>query len=329
MEEQTDIKDHIVNHFLENKEKDINDPVLLKWLEQDNKNQQDFLQYKKIWEESVSFMDTQDFDARKGWERVNEVNRKKINKRKHLHNILYISSGVAASVLIAFMLTFMGLLKTDTDVSMSMSTAYGSRSEIKLPDGSVVRLNSGSDISYIYDGNKKIREVHFQGEGFFDITKSEEPFVVKMANGLEIKVLGTTFNLQAYAEDPTVQASLVEGHIEISHDTDKILMKAGDMTVFDTETNDLTPVNKILSHSYGWVDNKFYMDNMSLSEVCKQMERWYNVSITLQPGLGERIRYNGVIQEENVMDVMRALSELSEINHTVKGKHISITEKTK
>ena len=65
----------------------------------------------------------------------------------------------------------------------------------------------------------------------------------------------------------------------------------------------------------------------SLGYICKYLERWYDVEITLQPGLGEKIRYNGVIQEETVTDVMDALSRLSNISYHVKGKHISITSK--
>ena len=72
---------------------------------------------------------------------------------------------------------------------------------------------------------------------------------------------------------------------------------------------------------------KLYIEDMSLSVVCKYLERWYDVEITLQPGLGEKIRYNGVIQEETVTDVMDALSRLSNISYHVKGKHISITSK--
>ena len=69
------------------------------------------------------------------------------------------------------------------------------------------------------------------------------------------------------------------------------------------------------------------MEDMPLSVVCKYLERWYDVKIMLQPGLGENIRYNGVIQEETVTDVMNALSRLSKIHYHVTGKNISITSK--
>ena len=69
------------------------------------------------------------------------------------------------------------------------------------------------------------------------------------------------------------------------------------------------------------------MDDMSLADVCKYLERWYNVDIAVQEDLGEQIRYNGVIQEDTIAEVMEALSKLSNIAYHVKGKHISITSK--
>ena len=148
-----------------------------------------------------------------------------------------------------------------------------------------------------------------------------------MADGVEVKVLGTSFNLRAYADDPTVQASLVEGHIELGHNNDKLKMKAGDMAEFNKRTSTLKQLSGDVSHSYGWLNNKLYMDDMSLTDVCKYLERWYNVDIHIQEGLGKNIHYNGVIQEETITDVLEALSHLSNIAYHVKGKNISITPK--
>ena len=86
-----------------------------------------------------------------------------------------------------------------------MSADYGNRSEIMLPDGSLVKLNAGSEVVYSYDPKKKTREVDFQGEGFFDVSKSKDPFVIKVAGGLNVRVWGTSFNLQAYTDDPVIQ----------------------------------------------------------------------------------------------------------------------------
>ena len=124
-----------------------------------------------------------------------------------------------------------------------------------------------------------------------------------------------------------VNASLVKGRIELGSANERLLMKAGDMAVFDRRTKKIQPVDGDLSHSYGWLDDKLYMEHTSLSSVCKYLERRYNVSIKIQEGLGENIHYNGVIQEENITDVLNVLSRLSDIDYTMKGKNICITSK--
>lgn len=327
MRDNKEIKERIAAHFMENEGGAVSDPQLAEWLEESGANRKLFYQYKRIWEESAYYMTLEEFDTERAWENIHAINQKKRHLGRRWKNAAYILSGVAASLLVLFVLSHRGLLDEPDELQMSLTTSYGNRSEVCLPDGSVIQLNAGSDITYIYDAQAEVRKVRFQGEGFFDVTESKTPFVVQMDNEVEIRVLGTSFNLRAYADDPTIQASLIEGSIEMSHNKDRLLMKAGDMSVFDKETNELMPVTGTLSHSYGWLENKLYMENMSLNEVCKYLERWYNVQITLQPGLGKKIHYNGVIKEETITEVLDALSRLSDIRYTVKGKQISITSK--
>ena len=283
--------------------------------------------YRKIWKELPYYTEMETFDAGQAWERIDNIHRGKEKSGQQMTNLYYALSGVAASLLLLFTLSFMGVFEKESDVTVSLTADYGSRSDVVLPDGSTIKLNSGSNITYTYDSRKKVREVHFQGEGFFDVSKSKIPFVVYMPDGLEVKVLGTSFNLQAYADDPVVKASLVEGKIELNYKDDKFVMEAGEMAVFDREKSEIKQVEGMLAHTYGWMDNKLYMNRMPLSDVCKYLERWYDVNITIQQGLGEDIDYNGVIQEETITDVMEALVSLSDITYSVKGKNIHITSK--
>ncbi|WP_293674353.1 FecR family protein [uncultured Parabacteroides sp.] len=327
MEEQKHIKDYIVDYLLEENAKKSIDPVLAEWLVEDESNRKDFDLYKKIWGESLLYTESGTFDSNLAWEKVNTMNLQKKKYRKHLWNISYMVSGAAASLLIILALSFADVFQKGSDVVVRMTAGYGNRSEVVLPDGSFVKLNSGSEVIYSYDPKKRIREVDFHGEGFFDVSKNKDPFVIKTVGGLCVKVWGTSFNLQAYTDDLVVQASLVEGCIELESGNEKLVMKPGEIAVFDKATNKIKQVRGILSHSYGWLDNKLYMEDMPLSVVCKYLERWYDVNIILQPELGESIHYNGVIQEETVTDVMDALSRLSNISYHVKGKDISITSK--
>lgn len=327
MEKNEHISDHLVNYLLKEEKEQMVDPELADWLENSESNKQDFETYKKIWNESGSYIHPSVFDMEQAWKKVNEVNRKKSLFRKNLIKVGYVLSGTAASILVILTLSFFGIFTNQPESFVCITADYGNRSQIVLPDGSSIKLNAGSDASYFYNPKKRVREVKFQGEGYFDVAKSKVPFVVKLTNGLEVKVWGTSFNLQAYADDDVIQASLVEGCIELNHGTDKLVMKPGEIAVLDKRTNEIKRVEGILSHSYGWLDNKLYMSDMSLADVCKNLERWYDVEITLPPGLGEHIHYNGVIQEETVTDVLEALSHLSNISYHVKGKNISINSK--
>jgi ferric-dicitrate binding protein FerR (iron transport regulator) len=318
---------HIVDYFLHGGGGDPNDLVLTDWLAADESNRIALKKYKKIWEESRYFTEMELFDKEFAWKKVNEINQRNERFRKRLVHVYYMLSGAAAVLALVFMLSYMGFPKKGAFVEMSMTADYGSRSEVVLPDGSNVKLNAGSTIRYTFDPKKNVRELHFQGEGFFDVAKSATPFVVHMANGLQVKVLGTTFNLSAYEDDATVEASLVEGAIELSDAEETLHLKAGEMALYDRNTNELKREDGIPAHACGWVNNKIYMHHMSLSEVCKKLERCYNVKITLRDNFGETIHYDGVLQEESITDVLVALARLSKIKYRVNGKNIHITSK--
>ena len=269
MEKKKQIGEHIVDHLSERMNDEIMDPVLDEWLAEDESNREDFKRYKEIWKETGSYLEQETFNVQYAWNKVDRINRKRANRRKHLINIGYIVSGVEATLLLLLGLSQMGVFYKQQEMLVRMNDDYGSRSEVVLPDGSVVKLNSGSDITYSYNAKEKIREVSFQGEGFFNVSKNKIPFVIKMNNGLRLKVHGTSFNLQAYSDEKTVEASLVEGCIELDHGNEKLLMNAGDMAIFDKQTNQMRPVSGVLSHSYSWLEDKLYMDHMPLAFVCK------------------------------------------------------------
>lgn len=326
MEEQK-IKDHIIDYLMNHSSEAITDQVLIDWLNEKEANQINFNQYKKIWNESANYIDTNIFDSKNAWERVHLENKRKENRNRRLKNIYYSTSGIAASILLIVFFSLNGFFNNVPDTRVSMQTNHASRSEIVLPDGSVVKLNSGSNISYTYNKDRNMREVKFQGEGFFNVSKNNTAFVISLDNGVTVKVMGTKFNLKAYRDDRVVQTSLVEGCVEMTHKNKKIRMKPGEMVAFNKDTKDLAYVDGDLSHSYGWMNNKIYMENMSLGEVCKYLERIYNVNIFVQENLKTQISYNGVIKEETIVDVLNALAQLSDINYNIDGKNIYINSK--
>lgn len=316
----------ISQHLLEEKS-EADETDLQLWLAESDANRNIFRLYKQIWDESQHYMEKTIFNTDTAWKRINEINRQKAKKLSQLTKTLYAVSGIAASLLIFLVASQTGLLRETHPVSMSITADYGSQSNVILPDGTGVELNSGSELTYTESKDHQSRQVLFKGEGFFNVTKSKKPFIIELADGVQVKVLGTTFNLRAYPDDLTIQASLLEGSIELSHASDNLTLHPGDIAVFDKNTQSLKQVRGTLSHTYGWLDNKLYMDNMSLLDVCKFLERRYKVTITIPVELGEKIHYTGVLQEENIIETLEALRSLSDIKYETKGNIIKITSK--
>lgn len=326
MEEKLPIGERIVDHLLEEEKTTANDELINEWQQANPDNINDLKQYRKILNSAESANQLGKFNSTNAWYQVDSKLQSHKIRVSRLRNMAYVASGMAASLLIFLSLTFYTNLFTPIEATIAMSTSYGSRSEVVLPDGSVVKLNAGSSLEYHFDKIKKIRTVDFSGEAFFEVAKNKQPFIIHTPDGLNVKVLGTKFNLSAYPEDHLVQTSLVEGKVELSVDgSTELILKPGQIASFDKQSQVLNYTVGEVSHQLGWTQDKLYMENMSLQDVCTHLERRYDVNITLSDqDMGERIHYTGVLKEQTVLDVLNALCRLSSIRYELKGKEIRI-----
>ena len=327
MEGKNPIGEQIVD-YLENGEKSIAEgSILNEWLQSNPSNKNEFGKYQKIWNTTADVSTLQKFNSEEAWNQVDSILETRKNRTRQLKNIALVVSGMAASLLIFLSLTFYTNQFSSSEATIAMTTTYGSRSEVVLPDGSVVKLNAGSNLEYHYDKIGQTRKVDFSGEAFFEVAKSKKPFVIETSDGLTVKVLGTKFNLSTYPEDRMAQTSLFEGKVELSQNgSASLILKPGQMAILDKESNELKYSEGEISQTTSWMQNKLYMENMSLQDVCTKLERWYDVNITLSDkNLGKEIHYTGVLKEQTVLDVLNALCQLSSIRYELKGKDILIS----
>ncbi|RYF85047.1 MAG: FecR family protein, partial [Chitinophagaceae bacterium] len=177
-------------------------------------------------------------------------------------------------------------------------TRPGTRTKLLLSDSTVVWLNAGSKLTYSQPFGVNDRTVTLTGEAYFDVKKSTKPFIIH-TSGIQIRVLGTAFNVRSYPTEKKVETSLIRGRVEITVDK-----KPGDKYVLlPSEKLTLTTGQKTVSHSAkrlheptvvrstinylntttiaetSWVENKLVFDDESFEEIAKKMERWYGVSI--------------------------------------------------
>lgn len=322
------IGQRIVTYLIEEKSS-IDDPVLAEWLAARESNRADFLKYQKMWKETRKLSEMKHFDASRAWEKVNKINNRKAGVRRRMQHAIYAAAGVAASVLLMVAVhLFDDSHALPESQPVEMRTEFGSRSEITLPDGSVVKLNAGSQIGYAYDHETGTRKVDFRGEGFFEIAKSDAPFVITVPGDMRVKVLGTVFNLSAYEDDSAVITTLLEGSVEMDHSSgEKLMLHPGQTGIYDKTTQTMAHSDANSAHAYGWLNNKLYMEDMSLAQVCKYLGRRFDVEIATEGIIGEKIQYTGVLQEETIIDVLDALCRLSRIKYRMKGKEITISPK--
>lgn len=155
----------------------------------------------------------------------------------------------------------------------------GMRSSVTLPDGSLVWLNAGSSLRYPVPFGKSERQVELTGEAYFEVIKDADKSFVVTAAGINIKVLGTSFNCCAYPEEKRIETMLVEGEIELSgqDNENKVVMHPGELATFSGNQS-RTVVKKVHPDKYiSWKSGKLVFRDDPMEIVLEKLERWYNV----------------------------------------------------
>jgi len=162
----------------------------------------------------------------------------------------------------------------------TISTPNGRQFQLVLPDGSKVWLNAASSIRYPTAFTGKERKVEVTGETYFEVARySGMVFKVSINRETEIEVLGTSFNINAYSEESSINTTLLEGSLKINtKNQTKMLTPRQQLQVYKTGELNLTK-NSDLQQVIAWKNGVFNFQDMKLEEVMRQISRWYNVEI--------------------------------------------------
>lgn len=178
------------------------------------------------------------------------------------------------------------------------SAPLGSQSKVVLPDHSVVWVNAGSSLRYSKDFNKKNREIHLEGEAYFEVARDTlKPFVVR-SEALSVRVLGTRFNIKAYKDDQTIDVSLVSGKVNVSLDDkakhkEEVELRPNRMLSFNKET-DRVEVKEINgNNAYDWTNGTLRFEGKSFRQIARDLERKYNIHIRIESKTLEKEVYTG------------------------------------
>jgi len=231
-------------------------------------------------------------------------------------------------------------------------TPKGSRTKIQLPDGSDVWLNAGTQLKYNKDFENGNREVYLSGEAFFDVVRNPaKPFVIHTSS-MDVKVLGTQFNVKAYEEDLTTETSLIKGSVAVYLNVapeKEYLLKPNQKLILNNNAlanqqlmadkqplskMDLSPMVSIQALTYAeasetdvessWTKNILSFEDELFPDVARKMERWYNVEIQFRNKKWEQQYLSGSFEKENLTQALKALQYSTGFKYKISGKTILI-----
>ncbi len=243
---------------------------------------------------------------------------------------------------------FSGSFRSITTKAISFATQKTERKSFMLPDGSKVILNAESRIFLADHFNEKDRVVELSGEAFFDVAHdASRPFVVR-TNKMDVKVLGTAFNIKAYDGDGTSEAALIRGSVELSlkeenrtvtlRPNEKYLLRTPatpeikkqpyESAASSTTASGVLPVRISKEDTaiveVSWTENKLVFVDEPFDELAKQLSRWYGVAIEIADPELKDVLYTASFRNERMEDVLAALQFTRTFNFEQKNDTIMI-----
>ncbi len=285
---------------------------------------------------------------------------KNIKDRQPLRRVLRFYYRAAAVIIlpliiaggIIFFRNETGNIKFSENAFTEIRSTMGSRVSFHLPDGTKGWLNSGSVLRYALNFNQN-RRVELEGEAYFDVKADKKhPFFVNTAE-VQFKVLGTKFNIKSYADDKTIEATLLTGLLEIQPFSQEkegktpVILKPHQKATFIKTSENLTltgkkepedlkkkPVAVEITKEVdtdpivAWKDNKLVFVSEPFESLLVKMERWYNVEITLLDTAVNNLSYTGVFEKETVEQALRALKIATpNFDYTINKNKIEVSLK--
>lgn len=240
---------------------------------------------------------------------------------------------IAAIILLPLLIGWGGgyLLQPDVPYAQSYLTvkaAPGQKSQVTLPDGSVVWLNSESSLSYPADFGKKSRNVKLEGEGCFEVVKDEDRKFVVEASQLHVCVFGTKFNISAHPSNEIVSVTLLEGSVSVEDLSEKqlALLKPDQTLYYNKKSSRFSVEDVNASLSALWTENKCRFENATAEEVFNKMAYWYGLRMQVA-NMNTQYRYGFTIKNETVREMLELMNELTPLEYTINGEEVNIVYK--
>lgn len=327
MNSNIDINELIVRKFSGEATPEEN-KIIENWVNESQENKDFFNDLNDIWLSSgQNISSDSEYDVEKAI--LNFINRTRLVKMKRdqktqLFNILKYAAMIILALAIPFTYWIAQKPKQAADTFTTVTCAFGDKTSIILPDSSQVWLNSGSKITFNNNFKEGSRQLFLEGEGYFSVKKDDDnPFFVNTAN-LNVKVLGTEFNLKAYPDEVDVAVTLVSGSLQVKNEKSAEMMNPGQKLLYKKDDHTLTVENLTdLSPETEWTHGRLVFRNTSLEELERKLERWFDVEIEFADATVKNRRFSGTLERESILEVITYFGISQYVDYNIKGNVIT------
>jgi transmembrane sensor len=215
-------------------------------------------------------------------------------------------------------------LHNDADNINMLETPKGGQYQIALPDGSRVWLNASTRLFFptvFKPGERKVKVV---GEAYFEVhSDPKNPFIVETSTGAALRVLGTSFNVNAYEDDAQETTTLLTGSLQVTRNQAQALLKPGQQAIVNAEK--IVDVQEVeASYAVAWKEGYFMFNREQIKDVMNKIARWYDVEVVYEGPLTETRFWGTVSRFSQVNDVLKMLEATGRVHFTIKGRRIYV-----
>lgn len=312
--------------------------LLNEWLAESLKHQSYLDGMKELWESSGIANPDLLFDYERAYslfvKRIHEK-RPETSLRPLRKSLVFIRrvAIIAAVIISVVILRYYTVLYFDAQkpaIELLLSEVVspnGSKTQLRLADGTVVWLNSGSKLFYNDGFGKENRALELEGEAYLNVSHNEKiPLTVK-AGGLNVKVLGTKFNVNAYPDNEEIKVSLLEGSVSMTdyRTTGTTVLKPMETGVYQVNTQQITVKKGLDKNALNWMKNQLVFSGETFEEIARILERRFDVKIRIHNKRLQKRCFGGDFgKEESIDKVLKVMSVNGEFRYTIKEGIIDI-----
>jgi transmembrane sensor len=293
--------------------------ALRQWLAQNPEHREQYEAQKQLWQLTAP-APAAVVDTEAAWQKVRAQLQPQQAKVIPMNRQLW---RVAAAVVLLVGIAWLARLYFMPYYGLQVVESGDTSMAVTLPDSSQVWLNKGSMLAYDPDFGGPQREVHLEGEAFFEVRHNpQQPFVIEAADS-RTQVLGTSFNLRAYPQEQTVELAVATGRVAFTSTkyTAQAIVTPGLGALLDRQSQRITKYKTEDENAWAWKSGTLRFRGQPLQEVLPELERYFGVTLQLQQSDLGNCRFTGTFQEAELQEVLQVLEASLQLEIIRQNEH--------